>query len=64
MERYAESTHPKGKIPSGQTTLGTGASRNYSFPDDWEECWRRSKGKIPSGQTGGKRLRLGIILFK
>ena len=36
MERYAESTHPKGKIPSCQTTLGTGASRNYSFPDDWE----------------------------
>jgi len=34
MERYAESIHPKGKIPSGQTTLGTGVSRNYSFPDE------------------------------
>ncbi len=31
-----------------QTTLGTGSSRKYSFPDDWEECWRRLKGIILS----------------
>ena len=39
-------------LKCGQTTLGTGSSsRSISFPDDWEECWRRLKGKILSEQT-------------
>ncbi len=29
-----------------QTSLLRAVFRDYSFPDDWEECWRRLKGKM------------------
>ena len=34
------------------TRVGTASSSGaISFPDDWEECWRRLKGIILSEQT-------------
>ena len=38
---------------------GKDSFRDYSFPDDWEECWRHLKGKILSEQTT-----LGAGLFR
>jgi len=43
---------------------GKDSFRDYSFPDDWEECWRHLKGKILSEQTTLTRSCFGIIHFR
>jgi len=47
-----------------QTSLLRAVFRDYSFPDDWEECWRRLKGKILYVQTSLASPHFGIIRFR
>ena len=43
---------------------GKPSFRDYSFPDDWEECWRHLKGKILSEQTSLASPCFGVIRFR